>query len=144
MPLLAEWGCTAGRGVPPFVREAVDCALAESASRELVIHSGEREISFQVTPVAGHDYANLYGRDITESRRAERALRESEALLRAICDTTADYVFLKDREGRYLLANPAAAGHVRQARRRGDWTHRRSSSGLILLSPPLSPRTTAG
>ena len=110
VPLLAEWGCTAGRGVPPFVREAVDCALAESASRELVIHSGEREISFQVTPVAGHDYANLYGRDITESRRAERALRESEALLRAICDTTADYVFLKDREGRYLLANPAAVG----------------------------------
>ncbi|WP_437293381.1 AAA family ATPase [Sorangium sp. So ce426] len=40
-----------------------------------------------------------------ERRRAERELRESQATLQAIVDNSAAAIFLKDREGRYLLAN---------------------------------------
>jgi PAS domain S-box-containing protein len=45
--------------------------------------------------------------DITERKRAEQQLRESEARLQAVLDGSPDPVFLKDREGRLLLANPA-------------------------------------
>ncbi len=45
--------------------------------------------------------------DITGLKRAEVALRESEGRLRAIIDNWPSVVFVKDREGRYLLANRA-------------------------------------
>ena len=78
-PLLAEWHCALGRQVPNFVRQTVEAALADGVSRELDLQVSGREISFMVTPILRRDYANLYGRDITERKRAERALRESEA-----------------------------------------------------------------
>ena len=44
-------------------------------------------------------------RDITERRRAEAALRESEARLQAIMDNSAALICLRDPQGRYLLVN---------------------------------------
>ena len=43
--------------------------------------------------------------DITESKRSEAALRESENRLRDILDNTSTIVFLKDLEGKYILIN---------------------------------------
>ena len=45
--------------------------------------------------------------DIDDFKQAEAALRESEARLQAVLDSSPDPIFLKDREGRLLLANPA-------------------------------------
>lgn len=44
-------------------------------------------------------------RDITESRRTDEALRDSEDRFRAIMDNSPALIFLKDLEGRYLQAN---------------------------------------
>lgn len=46
--------------------------------------------------------------DITEIREAERALRESRDLLQAVIESSADPIFVKDHEGRYLLRNMAS------------------------------------
>jgi len=43
--------------------------------------------------------------DITERRMAEDALREGEARLRAIIDHSPAAIFLRDAQGRYLVAN---------------------------------------
>jgi len=45
-------------------------------------------------------------RNITESKAALSALEESEARLRAIFDTARDVVFIKDRQGQYVMVNP--------------------------------------
>jgi PAS domain S-box-containing protein len=45
------------------------------------------------------------GRDITQRREEEEAHRSTEARLQAILDNTTAVVYLKDTQGRYLLAN---------------------------------------
>lgn len=52
------------------------------------------------------DYFVALTQDITERKEAERALRESQAHLRAILDNCPEMIFLKDLEGRYLQVNP--------------------------------------
>ncbi len=47
--------------------------------------------------------------DITERKRMEEALRESEELLHLVLDTNPNCIFVKDRDGKYVLANQAMA-----------------------------------
>jgi PAS domain S-box-containing protein len=46
--------------------------------------------------------------DISDRKRAEEALRQSEKRFRAIFERAEDYIFLKDRSLRYTDVNPAA------------------------------------
>jgi len=62
-------------------------------------------LSFGLVAFAVH----LLRREISERRRAERAVEENAALLRSVTDGTADLVFLKDLDGRYRMVNPAFA-----------------------------------
>jgi two-component system cell cycle sensor histidine kinase/response regulator CckA len=48
-------------------------------------------------------------RDVTQKRKAELALRESEARFRTIFETAQDAIFLKDEDLKYTLVNPSMA-----------------------------------
>jgi PAS domain S-box-containing protein len=60
------------------------------------------------TFIGGKPAVQVALRDITETKRAEEALRESEKRLRLILDSTDDLVIMQDPEGRYLYFNSAA------------------------------------
>lgn len=47
--------------------------------------------------------------DITERKEAEQQIREQQALLRSIIDTSPDWIFAKDEDYRYLLVNKSFA-----------------------------------
>jgi PAS domain S-box-containing protein len=53
--------------------------------------------------------ATLLKREHAVRRRGEAALFETNALLRAVSDNTPDGIFIRDREGRFMFANPALA-----------------------------------
>jgi len=50
----------------------------------------------------------INGRDVSEQKRAEDALRESEEQFRAVFDGALDAMVVTDDQGRFLEANPAA------------------------------------
>jgi PAS domain S-box-containing protein len=52
---------------------------------------------------------NVVVQDITERKRAEDALQRSHAFIRQIIDTDPNYIFAKDRDGRFTLVNQAVA-----------------------------------
>ncbi len=102
------------------------------------LETGERHLSWQATQVPGlhrdgreipleiafaefreKDQRFFTGiiRDITDRKRAQEELQQSYALLHGVVEGTSDAVFVKDLEGRYLLANAgcaAALGHSRE------------------------------
>ena len=49
------------------------------------------------------------GRDITERKQGEDNLRGERELLRTIIDNMPDYIYVKDAQGRFLIANSALA-----------------------------------
>lgn len=57
----------------------------------------------------------LAAEDVTERRRAERAIQLSEQRLRAFLDTSDDLCFLKDSKFRYLVINEANARFFERA-----------------------------
>ena len=75
-----------------------------------VIRAGAEPLWLQVTatpmPLEGYGVAMAFS-DITEHKRAEDALRESELRFRAVFEQTALGICLTDQEGRYLSTNPA-------------------------------------
>jgi PAS domain S-box-containing protein len=49
------------------------------------------------------------GNDITDRKRAEEELRQSHAFLRQVIDIDPNFIFAKDRDGRFTLVNKAVA-----------------------------------
>ncbi len=66
-------------------------------------------LSVELVQMQGQWHALAMSIDITERRRVEDVVRRQGTLLQAIMNGTSDAVFIKDREGRYELINPAGA-----------------------------------
>jgi len=66
-----------------------------------------------------HGYVNLYAQDITEHKRAEDMLRDSEARYRVLFESSADGILIADLETKTLsYANPALCRMLGYNRRR--------------------------
>ncbi len=68
--------------------------------------------------------------DITESKRAEEAVRDSEARLRALFESSPDAIFVEDYDGNVLDVNPAAC------RLHGVGYHDLVGRNMLDLVPP--------
>ena len=82
--------------------------------------------NYSGTPVCDREGKRVLGivtiRDVTEQKRAEEELRESESRFRALFENALDAVFLTQPEGEILAANPAACamfGMTEEELRRG-------------------------
>jgi PAS domain S-box-containing protein len=84
----------------------------------LCLESRHRSKSGEIYPVEvianyilheGKELDYAFVRDITERKRAEKELQKSYSFLRQVIDLDPNFIFAKDREGRFTLANKAVA-----------------------------------
>ena len=103
--LLEREGWRYGEAVPIMVREPVMSAL--SGGRHFVfeiVGRDRRILTFVCAPVADKGYANLYGRNVTETRLAEA----EQARLAAIVETSTDAILSKNLDGTIQTWNATA------------------------------------
>jgi PAS domain S-box-containing protein len=70
-------------------------------------HGHEFPVELSITPIRTGVAVSFsaFVRDITERKRAEQSLRESQQMLQGIIDNSPAVIYVKDLEGRYLLVN---------------------------------------
>ena len=51
-------------------------------------------------------------RNITEERLADDEIREQNAILHTILESTTDFIYMKDCQGRYVTINASAAAFI--------------------------------
>ncbi|MGD1152817.1 MAG: ATP-binding protein [Syntrophales bacterium] len=77
------WACKDGQQLPEPLLPLFGQAITGEQETQQDIELGERLYSVAVVPIPGKGYANVYGRDITERKRAEEILRERTVQLEA-------------------------------------------------------------
>jgi PAS domain S-box-containing protein len=74
-------------------------------------HGGPVHVAFTYSPIHDSEGAvvgvSAIGQDVTERKRAEEAIRESESKFRAFVETTEEWVWAMDMDGRHSYSNPA-------------------------------------
>ena len=119
MRLLPEWHLQVGQASPPKLREAALETMNSETMPVFDLEHGKRLYSFYVAPIVASGYANLYGRDITERKRAELELLEAKALFETVVEHIPLMIFLKEATDlKFVIFNRAGEellGHDRKA-----------------------------
>jgi PAS domain S-box-containing protein len=69
----------------------------------------ETDVTVNYLQYDGKEYGCMILRDVGERKRAEAELRRSHTFLRQVIDTAPGFIFAKDRDGHFTMANKAVA-----------------------------------
>lgn len=94
-PLLEAAGVKIGDQLPPSFLGTIEEAFSSATNRMLDIKIGTRTFSFQVVPVRDLSYVNLYGRDVTDQRKAEEVVQRQADLI----ELSPDAMFVRTLDG---------------------------------------------
>lgn len=88
--LLRAWKCQPGEPLPSPHDKLVQDAISSAQVQTEEVDFEDRVYLFTFTPVPARGYVNIYGRDVTERRRTEAALRASEKRYRSYIEVTGE------------------------------------------------------
>jgi PAS domain S-box-containing protein len=73
--LLEDWNCGINDDLPEELRDFIAIALDDHLNKTVDVFCKEKVYSIMLVPIVESEYVNIYGRDITERKRAEDALK---------------------------------------------------------------------
>ncbi len=105
--LLSAWGSKEGSMLPDPWPKIVFESLESGVCKELEAQYDGVVYSFSIIPILDEDDVNVYGKDITERKRVEEALRESEQRYRTLVESSSDAILKIDKDRTILSFNRA-------------------------------------
>jgi signal transduction histidine kinase len=81
------WACRVGQPLPDYLQRLVGQAITKGQEAHHDVEIGRRSYSISVTPFPEEGYANIYGRDTTERKRAEQDLQNRTLELQQLNET---------------------------------------------------------
>jgi len=103
--LLKSWEGNAAQAIPDELQAHVAAAFASGVKKEIEIEQDAKVFSATLAPIPEAGYVNFYGSDVTQRRRAENALRESEERFRALVNQATAGITQTDLHGKLTFAN---------------------------------------
>ncbi len=111
-PRFTGWACEVGQRLPDELLALVRQALTRKAETQQDVDLSGRVYSVAVAPFPEERYANVYGRDITERKGAEEALRHAKEEWEQTFNTVPDLVAILDDQHRIVRVNRAMADRL--------------------------------
>ncbi len=105
--LLSSWGSETGGCVPEPLRGIVAEAFSKGSHTAMYMECGARSYSFTVVPITDAGYVNLYGRDVTEAKKIEKALQETKDRYLHIVEDSTEMIARGGIEGILTFVNDA-------------------------------------
>jgi PAS domain S-box-containing protein len=98
--LLPTMGAEVGGTIKAEWQARIGETLAKGHSVNLEFQAGDRTFSASLSPVVNRGYVNLYARDITKRKQAEKALRESDEKFQQLADNITDAFWIRSPDMR--------------------------------------------
>jgi PAS domain S-box-containing protein len=128
------WACKVGQPLPNLFLPLLGQAMTEGHEVQQDVQLGGRSYFVSVTPFPKEGYANIYGRNITERKRAEEALRQRTLELQHLTETLERQI--QERTAELEAANEVLRNQIDECARI-ESALKKSESSLRHLSVEL-------
>jgi len=107
--ILKAMGSAVALPAPQRLHRLTEDVLASGRMAREEIEFNGHIFEFCAVPIADADYVNFYGDDITERKKAEKDLRDSEVRFRSLFEQAVDAIVVVDtRTGKFVEFNDKA------------------------------------
>jgi PAS domain S-box-containing protein len=112
---LPGWACEVGQLVQAELAPLFSQAIEEGKELQQDLEIEKRIYSIWITPFPEERYSNLYGRDITERKRAEEELRQRTSELQQLTESLEQRV--QERTQELAVTNEALTNQIEECQR---------------------------